>query len=346
MKPIETKRLILRTFKIDDFDAVQNYASSIENTVYMLIGPNDEAATRAFILRAITTASESPVVEYQFAVTLKDTGTLIGACDLDIRGNEAEIGWIIHQDYWKQGYGAELGAALLKLGFDKLNLHRIIARCDAENIGSIKLMEKIGMRREGLFYDARPPHKHSPREYGDELLYAILKDEWDVQKEISYYNSRPCVFDGFIDVPMLTDGVIHLVCVDKQLGDPVKKYVPGYIFAICKDGEKVGDISLRIGYGGGFYNSNLYYGGQIGYNINESHRGNGYAVRACRLLAPIAKAHNMTVLLITNSVANHASKRVCEKLEARLVRIVRLPKWTDMYKAGQRFSNIYEWNLE
>jgi len=345
MKSLETKRLILRKFNLDDFDAVHAYASSKENTVYMLFGPNDEAATRAFIQKAIAKASETPVVDHQFAATLKSTGTLIGSCDLHFHGDEAEIGWIIHQDYWQQGYGAELGNALLRLGFDELDMHRIIARCDAENIGSSRLMEKIGMRREGLSYDVRPPHKNSDRAYGDELSYAILKDEWDIQREITYYNALPCVFDGFIDVPMLSDGTIYLVCLDKQLGDPDKKHVPGYEFAICTNGEKVGRINLRIGYGGGFYNSNLYYGGQIGYDVDEPHRGNGYAVRACQLLLPVAKAHKMKILLITNNITNHASMRVCEKLGTRLVRVARLPEWTDLYKDGQRFSNIYEWSI-
>jgi RimJ/RimL family protein N-acetyltransferase len=346
MKTLETERLILRKFKEDDFNAVHSYASSKDNTVYMLFGVNDEAATRAFIQRAITKASEIPIVDHQFAVTLKDSNILIGACDLHVRENEAEIGWILHRDYWKSGYGTELGNALLMFGFNELNLHRIIARCDSENISSSRLMEKIGMRREGLFFDVRPPHKESSRAYGDELSYAILKDEWEIKKEIAYYNSLPCVFNGFIDVPPLTDGVIYLVCMKKNLGNPEKKHVPGYEFAICKDGEKIGQIGLRIGYGGGFYNSNLYYGGQIGYDVDEPHRGNGYAVRACRLLVPVAKAHNMEKLLITNNESNNASKRVCEKLGARHVRLARLPEWTDLYKEGQRFSNIFEWNME
>jgi len=347
MKIIETSRLTLRHIREEDFDAIHSYASSKENTVFMLFGPNDEAATRGFIQWAVKSGAETPVRNYQLAIILKDTNKLIGSCDLHIRDeNHAEIGWILHQDYWKQGYGAEAGVALLTLGFDDLGIHRIIARCDAENEGSARLMEKIGMRKEGLFFDARPPHKLSARPFGDELAYAILKEEWEVQKEIAHYNALPCHFNGFIvNVPTLTNNDIYLVCTQKQLGNPEKKHVPGYEFAICKNGEKVGRIGLRIGYGGGEYNSNLYYGGQIGYEVDEAHRGNGYAVEACRLIAPIAKAHGMETLLITNNYTNTASRRVCEKLGAKLVRLARLPEWTDLYKEGQRFSNIYEWNI-
>jgi len=169
----------------------------------------------------------------------------------------------------------------------------------------------------------------------------VLQDEQEIQKEIGYYNTMPYIFDGFIKVPALADEVIFLVCVEKMPGNQEKKLVPGYHFAVCKGGEKIGTIDLRIGYTDG-----LYYGGQIGYNIDEPHRGNGYAARACRLLLPVAKAHHMVKLLITNNVDNHASKRVCEKLGARLVRVVRLPEWTDLYKNGQRFENIFEWSIE
>jgi RimJ/RimL family protein N-acetyltransferase len=85
---------------------------------------------------------------------------------------------MLHRDNWRQGYATEMGGALLKFGFDELGLHRISARCDSENIASYKVMEKIGMRREGLFLEARPAHKRSIRQYGDELHYAILRDEY------------------------------------------------------------------------------------------------------------------------------------------------------------------------
>jgi len=164
--------------------------------------------------------------------------------------------------------------------------------------------------------------------------------EAEVEKEIAYYNALPCEFNGFIEVPALSDGEIFLVCTGKTPANPEKKWVPGYIFAICKGGEKIGELSLRIGYTNG-----LYYGGQIGYGINEAHRGNSYAARACKLIIPIAKAHGMVKLLITNNHTNAASKRVCEKLGAKLIRLVRLPEWSDLYKEGQRYENIYEWSI-
>ena len=346
MKTLETERLILRKYTENDFPAVHSYGSCVENIIYMPFGPNTEEQTWDFIKLAIDKAEETPITHYQYAVELKENGRFIGGCGINLSNVENEIGWLVLRDFWKEGFGTEMGKELLRFGFEELNLHRIIARCDAENIGSYKIMEKLGMRREGLSLESRPAHKLSDKKYGDELLYAILKDEWETQKEIAYYKTLPVVFDNFIELPELSDGVIHLVCTAKNQAIPEKKYVPSYDFAVCKGSEKIGEIHLRIGYSGfGPDESSLYYGGQIGYGIDEEFRGNGYAVRACKLLGTVAKAHDMTKLLITNDYTNTASRRVCEKLGTRFIRMVRLPEWTDLYKEGQRYIKIYEWSV-
>ena len=188
MKAIETKHLILQKFREDDFAAVHSYASNLENVVYMPFGPNTEDDTKAFISMAISEAEKVPCKNYYYAVMLKDSGMLIGSCDIGYRNllstNEAEMGWLLHRDYWNQGYGSEVGEALLDFGFEEMNLHRIVANCDAENIASFRVMEKIGMRREGLFLESRPAHKFSANKYGDTLTYAILRREREIR--------RPC----------------------------------------------------------------------------------------------------------------------------------------------------------
>lgn len=183
MKQIETERLILRKFTEDDFDAVHSYAGCSENIKYMIWGPNTELQTQEFINNAINEAERQPCTNYQYAAVLKQTGKLIGACNLAICGDEAEIGWILHKNYWKHGYGTEMGKAMLELGFDKCRLHRIIAHCDVENYGSYRVMENIGMRREGLFIEGRPAYKGSDKKYSDEISYAILREEWERSHE-------------------------------------------------------------------------------------------------------------------------------------------------------------------
>ena len=172
-----------------------------------------------------------------------------------------------------------------------------------------------------------------------------FEPEQEVQEEIARYHLLPVHFDGFIELPELADGPLALRLAEKYPGDEEKKHVPSYNFDVTLDGEKIGHANLRIGYKGGLMGDSLYYGGQVAYGIDEAHRGNGYAVRACRLLVPVAMLHGMTVLYITNAVANRASRRVCEKLGLRFVREAAIPPWHDLYERGHRFSNIYEWRL-
>ena len=185
MTELITPRLRLRKFKPDDFGFVHSYASCRDNIKYMVWNPNTEEDTKNFIAYAIKSAESAPVSAYEFIAEIKKTRVPVGACDivLSADSDEAEVGWTLHRDFWRLGYGTEMGQALLSFGFDTLSLHRIIAHCDSENIASYSVMERIGMRREGLFIEARPPYKGSPRKYSDEYSYAILKREWEAQRK-------------------------------------------------------------------------------------------------------------------------------------------------------------------
>ena len=340
---IKTERLTLRRFEATDADMMfNNWASDDEVTRYMRWQSYKSVDEAEMTLKQWVCNYENDNY-YHWGICL-ETGIMIGSIGVYIdseHDHRAGLGYCIGRDWWSKGYMSEAVKAVIDYMFTNTDVQRIEAFHAIDNPASGKVMQKAGMEWEGL---AREKFKSRAGIYEDSGSYGIVREMWEVQKEIDYYNSLPCTFNGFIDVPELSDGVIHLVCMDKQPGDIEKKHVPGYEFAICKGSEKVGRINLRIGYGGGLYNSNLYYGGQIGYDVDEPYRGNGYAVRACRLVIPVAKAHDMTKLLITNNHTNKASMRVCEKLGARLIRTLRLPEWNDLYKEGQRYQNIYEYN--
>ncbi|NLJ16665.1 MAG: GNAT family N-acetyltransferase [Clostridiales bacterium] len=180
---IETKRLILRNIEKDDFSAIQSYTSDIENVKYMSFGPNDESKTRNFINECLEHSKKEPRIHYDFAIILKDSGMgkMIGSCGiyLDEGLYQGFLGWILHKDYWKKGYMPEVGHALLELGFDKLNLHRIYAYCNDDNYGSYRVMEKIGMRREGHFIKNQKGREKIDPPWISTFQYAILKEEWE-----------------------------------------------------------------------------------------------------------------------------------------------------------------------
>lgn len=180
---MESERLVFNKFQLEDYSVVYDWLSNPENMKYRSSEPKNEEEVLAYLKWAIQSAEETDCVNFRYAVRLKGTNELIGSCELAFTDRDpAELAWEIHRNYWKQGYGSEIGNTLLKLGFDTLNLRRIIADCNTLNIGSYKIMEKIGMRREAHYvkkYRANSVLNHG---WCDKYQYAILKEEWDMKK--------------------------------------------------------------------------------------------------------------------------------------------------------------------
>jgi hypothetical protein len=133
-------------------------------------GPNSEDETRGFL------SSAKP--GFDFAVVIKACGSLIGSCGIypDESNGTGELGWILHMDHWKRGHGTELGGALIKYGFERLNLRRLTAPCAAVNYGSCRVMERNGMRREATH--VKGFWLRVDKEWTDEARYAILAEEY------------------------------------------------------------------------------------------------------------------------------------------------------------------------
>lgn len=130
----------------------------------------------------------------------------------------------------------------------------------------------------------------------------------------------------FLDTDCLETNEIKLILERTAEADPVRNWVPAYHFLICdKQGSAMGRCDLRIG-----YNKNLYYGGHIGYSINEGNRGHHYAAKACALLFKLAKKHGMDQVYITCDPDNWPSRRTCEYLKGELLEIAELPEDNDM----------------
>lgn len=91
------------------------------------------------------------------------------------RGRQCELGWVLDPAVQRQGLGTELAAGLLAIAFDGLRVRRVVAYCFADNTASWKVMEKVGMRREGHY---RAESLHRSGRWVDGLAYAILTDEW------------------------------------------------------------------------------------------------------------------------------------------------------------------------
>lgn len=147
----------------------------------------------------------------------------------------------------------------------------------------------------------------------------------------------------FKDFDYLTDGEIDLKIKEKVKPDKVKGYVPAYKYVITLHGKDytIGLIDIRIG-----YNENIYYGGNIGYEVYKPYRGSNYALKACKIISHVAVSHGMKKLIITCNPDNIPSRKTCEKAGLKLKQIVDLPEQNEMYVRGERQKCIYEWILK
>ncbi len=152
--PIETERLCLRDFRWGDIDALHAYACLEEVTQYLQWGPNDRQTSEGQLSTFVEAAGELPRTIYELALALRDEGRLIGALCLYLddpaegatRG--AELGFVLHPDFWGQGLATEAAKALLAGGMSQLGLAFVWATCDTRNLASVGVLEKIGMTRE------------------------------------------------------------------------------------------------------------------------------------------------------------------------------------------------------
>jgi len=175
--PIETPRLILREFKPADIERVHAYASREEVTRYLIWGPNSLSQSAEALSGFLEDSRQLPRQSHDLAIVLKSHNLLIGGVGLRISDAESttgDIGYVLHPDFWGHGYAEEAARALIYAGFRSLGLRRIIGQCDQRNKASARVMERLGMRREGAFRASRLIQD----EWCDEYLYAILEQDF------------------------------------------------------------------------------------------------------------------------------------------------------------------------
>ncbi len=168
-------RLYLREMFESDWVDVHKYASQEVVCQYQPWGPNTEEESEKYVSQAIEDSIKKPRKRYVYAIIYN--GSVIGAGEINIRSftNKAgEIGYIVNPDYWGKGIATEVATLLIDFGFKELNLHRIFATCDPRNNRSAKVLEKVGMAREGIIRD----HLFMRGGWRDSLLYSVLQDEW------------------------------------------------------------------------------------------------------------------------------------------------------------------------
>lgn len=176
---------MLRPLSAADADALVSYRSLEEVCRFVPFEPmNAEVvATKldeGWSRTAITAEGEALTLGAELA----DTGQLIGDVMLFFQSAEhrgGEIGWVFHPGYSGHGYATEAAHAMLHLAFDQLRLHRVTARVDARNDASLRLGERLGMRREAHLV----ANEWFKGAWSDEVGLALLEDEWATQHAVS-----------------------------------------------------------------------------------------------------------------------------------------------------------------
>jgi [ribosomal protein S5]-alanine N-acetyltransferase len=173
---LKTTRLKLRNVTLSDVNDIHILHSLPETDQYNTLGiPNTLEETKNLVLEWLALCNVQPPKLYIFCI--EDKEQLIGIIGI-ITGKpkyqNAEIWYKLHSKYWNRGYATEVVKEILNFCFTELRLHRVEAGCATGNIASIKVLEKAGMRREGLKRKVLPIRG----EWVDNYIYAILEVDY------------------------------------------------------------------------------------------------------------------------------------------------------------------------
>ncbi|WP_423998200.1 GNAT family N-acetyltransferase [Maribacter sp. IgM3_T14_3] len=174
---IQTDRLTLRLIVNTDVEVIHRLHCLPETDEFNTLGiPENVQETHEVITPWIEANNVPNIRNYTFAIQHKTNNEFIGLFGLRLgpkKYNRAEVWYKLHLDYWSKGYATESLKAVLNYGFDVLKLHRIEAGCAVDNIGSAKVMEKVGMKQEGRKRKILPLQSG----WSDSFEYAILETD-------------------------------------------------------------------------------------------------------------------------------------------------------------------------
>lgn len=170
---LETRHLILRAMTRDDVQDVFAYASDEEVTRFLRWGPHGSLEeTESYVgevLREYKEGRDGPwVVEY------KETGRVVGSIHLmsiSAQHSKAEVGFVLSRPYWNRGLMSEALTGVLAYSFESLGLNRVEGFCLVDNRAGIRVMERVGMKREGVLRE----YLFQKGAFRDFVLYSMLK---------------------------------------------------------------------------------------------------------------------------------------------------------------------------
>ena len=176
-KTVESaSRILLRPLELADDEWIYDLLSQpkvVEHTLFPLFNRENAAE---YVRRSVELRAAEPRRQEDLAIVLRSSQVPVGLCGLVLRPEfeEAEAWYILDPMHWGTGLATEAATLLLRIGFGDHNLHRIWAWTLPANPASSRVLEKIGLRKEGYLKENLKIHG----EWRDANLYAILETEW------------------------------------------------------------------------------------------------------------------------------------------------------------------------
>ena len=171
-RTITTENLILRMFQRSDVEELTRLCNNYNIYKYNIYMPYPYTIKDAYAFIQNHTKDFDSDKRYIFAITDKETGKLYGSMGLTnySKYKNGELGYWIGEEYWGRGIGTEACSAIIKFAFTVKGYHRVHAKHFEENLASGKVMEKLGMKKEGLLVD----HIIKDSKYVSLVCYGIV----------------------------------------------------------------------------------------------------------------------------------------------------------------------------
>ncbi|MFF4381459.1 GNAT family N-acetyltransferase [Kitasatospora sp. NPDC001547] len=180
--PIKTERLLLRPFTPDDLDDLYEFQRLPEVARYLYRPPlTREQCVQSLERRAAGTEWAQDGDALAVAVCPVGEAKVVGEITLKLASTaarQAEIGWTFNPAYGGRGYATEAARATAGRAFAELGVHRLFARLDVLNTGSVRVCERLGMRREAHLVE----NDLDGERWGSEYVYATLAREWKADR--------------------------------------------------------------------------------------------------------------------------------------------------------------------
>jgi len=173
---LTTERLVLRRFRLADAPALAAYRSDEDIARYQSWSAPFTLEQAEDFVAYMATADPGRPGWFQWAVELASERALIGDVGVGLADNlmQADLGFTFAADRHGHGYATEAVRAVLDRLFRVQGVRRVSAECDARNLPSARLLERVGFTREGL----RRSHTWIKGEWTDDLLFGLLADDW------------------------------------------------------------------------------------------------------------------------------------------------------------------------